>query len=156
MSAGFTPPEMHGEAPPRQRWISYVVLGLALILGIIIALVIHANRQEANAEEKANELAAAFEAAGLEPLDTRVATALFGTDGGIVCATADGSFVDTVGGNGASGPGLRPTDVRLARLEAARAVIEVYCPRNIDEFEAFVDRLNIQEGTTTTDTGSGG
>ena len=51
--------------------------------------------------------------------------------------------------SGARGPCSWPSLFDARRLAGDRLVIEVYCPEQLDDFDAYVDSLNLDENTTT-------
>ena len=45
--------------------------------------------------------------------------------------------------NGASGPGIRPVIADSRVVQGQLLIIKVYCPDELEEFQTFVDSLNL-------------
>ena len=78
---------------------------------------------------------------------------VLGDDGGAVCANPNQALSRaTLYGlltNGSGGPGTRPVIVDNKVLQGQLAIIQVYCPDELEDFQQFVDSL------TTTDSANG-
>ena len=146
--AATTPPDL--PAPREPRWI-YWVVGAAVVVVAVIGLIVY-NTQQNNeeAQQKAEELAQKFEAAGLpvpEDLDALVNT--LGTDGGAVCDDPDAALRKAILydllTNGASFVGRRPVifDRRFVRGELL--ILETYCPDELDAFRDTIDDLKVDD-----------
>ncbi|MFC7876249.1 hypothetical protein [Isoptericola sp. NPDC057391] len=142
-------------APQRHRWIVYTAAGLLLlVLGAIMMIQFagYQDRQDQReAEQKAATLHAAFADIGITAFSEETIARVLGADGGGFC-TDPAALVDATANlgsaNGAAGPGLRPSVLDERRLEGDRLVIETYCPDQLDEFDAYVDSLNLDDSTT--------
>ncbi|MFD6136239.1 hypothetical protein [Isoptericola sp. NPDC056618] len=142
-------------APVRHRWITYTAAAvLILVLGAIMMIQFagYQDRQdEREAEQKAATLHAAFADIGITAFSEETIARVLGSDGGGFC-TDPAALVDATANlgsaNGAAGPGLRPSVLDERRLEGDRLVIETYCPDQLDEFDAYVDSLNLDDTTT--------
>lgn len=141
----------------RRRWPVYTAWGL-LLVGLLAVMIVgfsnrQTNRDMSAADAKAAELVAAFDAAGLEPLDQDVVADVLGSDGGIACTDPEGTLAiaarRTGLENGAAGPGMRASAFPEQLLTAGRLVLETYCPEVVDDYEDFVGSLAVHEGTTT-------
>ena len=98
----------------RERsWIYWVALGLLVVFGLIALLTFSGARETRQASEKADELTAALEEAGLNAPSKEQITRVLGDDGGSLCDDPGGalrqSVVNMQLANGAAGPGMRPT-----------------------------------------------
>jgi len=143
----------HDQPPsPAQNhpvWL-YILLG-AIFAGLAIWGVIayrgHKDTQAANA--KAQELQAAFIAAGLPTYsNTSEVARTLGTDGGAVCDTPKAlakSFLKLQLSNGAAGPGQRPIRVARQTLKGELLIIQTYCPEKLSGFKNFVNNFNYAE-----------
>ncbi|SKC67121.1 hypothetical protein [Krasilnikoviella flava] len=148
-------PEPGTERPDRRRWITYTAAAvLLLVLGAIMMIQFagHQDRQDQReAEQKAATLHAAFADIGITAFTEETIARVLGSDGGGFC-TDPAALVDATAdlgsANGAAGPGLRPSVLDERRLEGDRLVIETYCPDQLDEFDAYVDSLNLDDTTT--------
>lgn len=127
--------------------VVYVVAAALLIGLVVVALLTFSEaRQTAQANDRADELIAVLDEAGVEQLPSRESVVrVLGEDGGSVCqdpahalrqATLHGMLT-----NGATGPGTRPvlTDTRLLRGQLA--IMQVYCPEELDAVQAQLDEL---------------
>ena len=130
----------------RERVILYSVIAvLAAILMVIGVARWHTEKTTRAAEEKADRLTAALEELGARaPSRDQIVRVLDG-DGGPVCADPASSLQRATYlaqlSNGAGGPGTRPVivDSRVAKGELA--IITIYCPDKLSDFEQFIDDL---------------
>ena len=144
-------PHDHSPSPAQKHpvWL-YALLG-AVVTGLAIWGVIayrgHADTQAANA--KAQQLQAAFKAAGLPTYpNTRDVARTLGTDGGAVCDTPQTlakSVLTLQLSNGAAGPGQRPVRVAAQTLKGELLIIKTYCPEKLSRFKNFVNNFNYAE-----------
>lgn len=149
-------PQHEDEPGDPRRWILYTAAALlAVAVGVLMAVLYnnyHAAQDRELAEQRASELHAKFEAIGITAFDEDQIVAVLGADGGGFC-TDPAALVKATANlgstNGATGPGSRPSLVDERRLQGDRFVIEVYCPEQLDDFDAYVDSLNLDENTTT-------
>jgi hypothetical protein len=118
----------------------YWLIGGVLVVLCAIGLVTYSKQKDdQEAQQKAQQLVTKFEAAGLPvPADIDILTRTLGTDGGVVCdnpASALGKalIADQVT-NGASFVGRRPVifDRRFVLGEAL--ILETYCPEELSDF----------------------
>lgn len=132
------------------RVVYWVAVGLLVVLTVIALLAFRTAREQASATQKAEELVATLEAAGVERLPSveRVARVL-GDDGGSVCAEPGDalrrSTLLAMLTNGASGPGVRPVIVESRLFEGQVAVMSVYCPEHLEDVRAFLDDLRTSD-----------
>ncbi|MFF2623261.1 hypothetical protein [Oerskovia jenensis] len=149
-------PQHEDEPGDSRRWILYTAAALlAVAVGLLMAVLYnnyHAAQDRELAEQRAAELHAKFEEIGITAFDEDQIVAVLGADGGGFC-TDPAALVKATANlgstNGATGPGSRPSLVDERRLQGDRFVIEVYCPEQLDDFDAYVDSLNLDENTTT-------
>ena len=131
----------------RERWILYSVIAVLLVALAVIAMAAwRGAKQTREAEQKADRLVAAFGEAGASSVPSRERIVrVLGTDGGPVCADPTGALNRaaylTGLSNGAGGPGARPVIADSKLVHAELAVIAIYCPDKLSEFEEFVDDL---------------
>lgn len=145
----------HEDEPSARRWIVYTAAALiAVAVGVLMAVLYanhHANQDQELAEQRAAELHAKFEAAGITAFDEDQIVAVLGADGGGFCADP-AALVDATSNlgstNGATGPGNRQSLLDERRLEGDKLVIEVYCPDQLPAFEEYVDSLTLDSSTT--------
>ena len=128
------------------RVVYWVAIGVLVVLTLVALLAFRQAREQAAATQKAEELVATLDAAGVERLPSveRVARVL-GDDGGSVCAEPGDalrrSTLLAMLTNGASGPGVRPVIVESRLFEGQVAVMSVYCPEHLEDVRAFLDEL---------------
>jgi hypothetical protein len=130
----------------RTRRTTYIVLGIIFVLLAGTALVAFGSaRTNATAEEKADQLIGALNAAGLRAPQKDQIVRVLGDDGGAVCADPNSALKRaTLYGaltNGAAGPGTRPVIADNKLLTAQLIVITTYCPDQAAEFADFVNGL---------------
>lgn len=140
---------------PRHRSVLYVVVSVVLVVLAVWAVIAFASARETQqADEKANELIQTLEDAGATATPRpEVIARVLGDDGGAVCANPNQALSRaTLHGlltNGTSGPGMRPVLVDNSVFRGQLAIIEVYCPEELEDFQQFVDSLE------TTDSANG-
>ena len=126
----------------RERTIYWIVGGILGVLLIAMLVGWNYDRQNAEADAKAQELIAAFEEAGLRAPDQDQIARTLGDDGGQVCETADSELVQgywklrlMVGGE------FYTRAVRLdGRVrEGLSLVVDVYCPEKRPDIEDFFE-----------------
>jgi hypothetical protein len=124
------------------RRTTYIVIAVVMLALIVVGLVTRPAREAARANERADQLTAALEEAGVAAPSSAQIVNVLGHDGGAICADPNSALkrglLGTEIANGAAGPGQRPviTDDMVVRGEAL--VISIYCPDQLDEFEDFV------------------
>jgi Tfp pilus assembly protein FimT len=130
----------------RGRSITYIVaMILLVVLAVIALLTFRSARETQQSLAKADQLIAAIESAGgTAPSREQIARVL-GDDGGAVCANPNSAlsratFLSQLT-NGTTGPGNRPViaNARIAIGEVA--IIKVYCPDQLAEFQQFINGL---------------
>jgi hypothetical protein len=76
---------------------------------------------------------------------------VLGNDGGPVCADPASALQRAAASgqlsNGAGGPGTRPIIADRRIVEGELAIIAIYCPDQLSEFEEFVDDLRTADLT---------
>ncbi len=130
----------------RSRSVLYIVSMILLVVFAVVALLTFRQARETQQSlAKADQLIATIESAGgTAPSREQIARVL-GDDGGAVCANPNdalsrATFLSQLT-NGAAGPGYRPViaNARIAIGEVA--IIKVYCPDELAEFQQFIDDL---------------
>lgn len=137
----------------RERsWISITVIAVLVVLTVVALLMYLGARQEVKATDKAEELLAAFDDAGIAVSFTPEQVArVLGDDGGATCADPNAALsrATLLAGlsNGAGGPGLRATIVESRLVQGQLLIIQTYCPDEAEEFQEFIDSLNLVDGS---------
>ena len=137
---------------PRERSVLYIAVTVVLVaIAVWAVIAFGASREAEQAEEKADELVQTLEAAGTTTLRPEVIARVLGDDGGAVCANPNQALSrSTLYGmltTGSGNPGERPFITENRFLQGQLAIIEVYCPDELEEFQEFVDSLQTVDGT---------
>jgi hypothetical protein len=133
-------------APETRHRITYIVLGVifVVLLGSALA-VFRSAKSTAEAEEKADQLTAALNEAGLPVPSKDQIVHVLGDDGGAICADPNSALKRAAlydqFTNGAGGPGLRPIIADSTVVQGELLAIKIYCPEELEEFTAFVNDL---------------
>lgn len=130
----------------RERTWIYVVSCVILVAVALWAVVVFSTvRETARAQEKADQLVAALEDAGLGTPDRDQIVRVLGEDGGATCSNPNAALsratLLTLLANGATGPGSRPVIVDSRAVQGQLLIIETYCPDELDEFQQFIEDL---------------
>jgi hypothetical protein len=127
-------------------WICGAI-ALALVIGGFIAY--DAKADSAEARQKASQLSAKLQQAGLPVPDQDILVRTLGDDGGSVCEDPGGALRKAIAhdmiANGASHVGRRPVigDPRL--VQGQRLVMETYCPDELEDFREEFDDLKTDD-----------
>lgn len=137
--------EEHGPGK-RERIILYGVIAVLIVVLMVIAVAMWSTEKTSReAEEKADRLGAALVELGVPEPDQDRIVAVLGNDGGAVCADPASALQRAASlgqlSNGAGGPGTRPIIADRKVVEGQLAIITIYCPEHLSEFEEFVDEL---------------
>ncbi|MGH2990414.1 MAG: hypothetical protein ACRDMA_11225 [Solirubrobacterales bacterium] len=126
----------------RERTIYWLVAGALGVLLVVMLVAWNYDRQNEEADAKAQELIAAYEAAGLRAPDPDQIARTLGDDGGQVCETADSELVQgywklrlAVGGEFYQ----RATRLDPRVREGLSLVVDVYCPEKRPAIEDFFE-----------------
>jgi hypothetical protein len=126
----------------RERTIYWIIAGGFGVLLIVMLVAWNYDRQNEEANAKAQELIAAYEAAGLTAPDQDQIARVLGDDGGQVCETADSDLVQgywklrlMVGGEFYQRATSLPETIR----EGLSLVVDVYCPEKRPDVEDFFE-----------------
>jgi hypothetical protein len=125
------------------RAIYWIVAGAFGVLLIVMLVAWNYDRQNEEANQKALELIAAYEAAGLQPPERPAMVArVLGDDGGAICEGADSELVQgywklrlAVGGEVYQ----RATRLDPRVREGLLLVVGVYCPEKLPDIEEFFE-----------------
>ena len=103
----------------------------------------------AQAQNKANELVTALTEVGARAPDPDEVARVLGDDGGATCEDPNEALSRAVLlsqlTNGASGPGARPVIADSRVVQAQLLIIEIYCPDELEDFQEFVDDLKTDD-----------
>ena len=131
----------------KDRRVTYIVITIALVLLLIICFVFYRSAQSnQQAEEKANQLIAALQKAGVRvvPSQEQIVRVL-GDDGGAICKNPSSALRQALLfsqlTNGAGGPGMRPVIVDSKIFKGELLVIQIYCPDALPQFQQMVEQL---------------
>ena len=138
-----TPPE---PAADGDRWIPWVV-GTVVVALLVIGLITYSgNKDDREAQQKADQLTQAFQKAGLSvPQDQDIITRSLGTDGGNVCANpasalGKATLHDQIS-NGADFVGRRAVIIDKRIVQAEALILQTYCPDKLEDYKDKIDKL---------------
>jgi Tfp pilus assembly protein FimT len=131
----------------KDRRLVYIVITVALVLLLIICFIFYRSAQSSQqAQDKANQLIAALQKAGVRvvPSQEQIVRVL-GDDGGAICKNPNSALRKALLfsqlTNGAGGPGLRPVVVDSRIFKGELLVIQIYCPDELAGFQQTVEQL---------------
>jgi hypothetical protein len=132
-----------------ERRALYIVVAFVVVLLMVGGLIaFRSARSSAEAQQKADQLISELQAMGAPTPRKEAIVRVLGKDGGAVCADPNGALSRATLlaqlANGASGPGSRPVIANSRVVQGELAVIKVYCPDELAEFQKFVDSLNLE------------
>jgi hypothetical protein len=121
------------------RRITYILVGGAVLVLLVVALVAwNSNKETQAAQQKADQLIATLDQAGLPTPSKDQVVRVLGDDGGTVCADPNLALKKAImyglATNGAAGPGLRPIIADNRLVQVGLAVIKTYCPQELPDF----------------------
>ncbi len=123
----------------------YVVVGAVLVVLVVVGLLAYSSQKnDAQAQQKAQELEQKFEAAGLAvPASRDDIVRSLGTDGGAICenpanALGKATLNDALT-NGADFTGRRPVLVDARVVAGEALVLQTYCP---DKVQPYLEKIN--------------
>jgi amino acid transporter len=128
----------------RNRWMYWAIAGVIVVLIIMGLLAYTSHKNNAEAQQKAQQLEQKFKQAGLPvPVSTNDIARSLGSDGGAVCenpATALGkATLNDLMTNGADFVGRRPVLVDRRVVIGEALILQTYCP---DKLKAYQDKVN--------------
>lgn len=129
----------------RERSWIYITAVVLLAIAFVAAVLSFSETRESNrAQEKADELIAAFvEAGAARTPDRDMVVRVFGDDGGAACEDPNAALrratLASMLANGATGPGARPVIADSRAVQGQLLVMEVYCPDELDDFRSYVE-----------------
>ncbi len=131
----------------KDRRLVYIVITVALVLLLIICFIFYRSAQSSQqAQDKANQLIAALQKAGVRvvPSQEQIVRVL-GDDGGAICkdpaSALRKALLFSQLTNGAGGPGIRPVIVDSRIFKGELLVIQIYCPDQLPQFQQMVEKL---------------
>lgn len=136
--------------PHKHRRVTYIVVAAVAVVLVILGLAMY-NRAERNreAEAKADQLIALFQAQDLPVPDRDQIIRTLGDDGGAMCDDPGNALKkairDGLGSNGAAGPGQRPVFIAQRTIEGEKLALSVYCPDQLPAFQTYVDGLDLSD-----------
>jgi Tfp pilus assembly protein FimT len=131
----------------RGRSVVYIVAMVLLVVFAVVALLnFRSARETQQSLAKADQLIAEINAAGGKAPSREQIARVLGDDGGAVCANPNDALSRATFHsqltNGATGPGNRPVIANANVAKGELAIIKVYCPDKLAEFQQFIDDLN--------------
>jgi hypothetical protein len=141
-----TAPETTERTTDPNRTMYWILGGIVVVLCVIGLITYQSGKNNAEAQQKAQQLTAKFRAAGLPvPADTDTLVRALGTDGGAVCdnpASALGKAIlaDQLT-NGASFVGRRPVRIDRRFVLGEALILQTYCPEKAKEYQDQIKDL---------------
>jgi hypothetical protein len=136
--------------PQKERSWIYVttcIILVALVVGGLIAF--RSAKQNQDAQDKADQLIAALQDAGARTPDKDQIVRVLGDDGGATCSNPNDALSQAILlsqlVNGATGPGSRPVIADSRVFKGQLLIIQIYCPEELEDFQAFVDDLKTDD-----------
>lgn len=135
-----------------RRRAVYLIVGAAVLVLIVVGLVAFDHADDSDeASDKADQLIAAFDEAGLTAPDKDRVVKVLGEDGGAMCDdpghALKQAIANQVASGGAAGPGQRPGPMARELIEGEILTIDVYCPAHLPAFLEYVDGLDLHDLT---------
>ena len=136
--------------PQKERswiYITTCIILVALVVGGLIAF--RSAKQNQDAQDKADQLIAALQDAGARTPDKDQIVRVLGDDGGATCSNPNDALSQAILlsqlVNGATGPGSRPVIADSRVFKGQLLIIQIYCPEELEDFQAFVDDLKTDD-----------
>ena len=133
----------------RERVVYIIAAVFVAVLLVVSLLSYHSKESSQAAQQKANQLIAALQAAGATPPTQDQIVRVLGDDGGAVCEDPSGALSKAVllgqMMNGAAGPGMRPVIADSRVVKGELLVIGIYCPDELPRFQEFVNDLKFDD-----------
>jgi hypothetical protein len=146
-----TPAETQSKS--ERSWIfitALVLLGVVTLAGV---LAFNEGVDNAQAQNKANELIDALASTGARTPDVDQVARVLGDDGGATCENPNEalsrSILLSLLTNGATGPGTRPVIADSRVVQGQLLIIEIYCPEELEDFKEFVGDLKTDDVATS-------
>ncbi len=137
------------QSPRERSWIFIVVLVLLAVITLAGVLAFSRGVNDAQAQNKANELVNALTEVGARTPDVDQVARVLGDDGGATCENPNEALSRAVLlsqlTNGATGPGQRPVIADSRVVQGQLLIIEIYCPDELDDFKDFVGDLKTDD-----------
>lgn len=123
-------------------WI-YVVIIVVLVALATVGVIVRRENRSREAHAKAKLLIAALKAQDIKPPSEDEAVALFGTNGGVLCESAETpearALLTLQLAN--AGPGRRAVITDPKFLKAEETILAIYCPRSLPAFKKWADSI---------------
>ena len=137
------------QSPRERSWIFIAVLVLLGVVTLAGVLAFTRGINDAQAQNKANELITALTEVGARTPDVDQVARVLGDDGGATCenpneALSRAALLSQLT-NGATGPGARPVIADSRVVQGQLLIIEIYCPDELDDFKDFVGDLKTDD-----------
>ena len=137
------------QSPRERSWIFIAVLVLLAVITLAGVLAFSRGVNDAQAQNKANELVNALTEVGARTPDVDQVARVLGDDGGATCENPNEALSRAVLlsqlTNGATGPGQRPVIADSRVVQGQLLIIQIYCPDELDDFKDFVGDLKTDD-----------
>jgi len=130
----------------QHRWVYWVAVGLLAVFVLVALVSFHSAKSTREAQDKADQLIAALDAAGARVPSQDQVVRVLGDDGGATCDDPGNalrrSTLYSMLANGAAGPGMRPVIADRRVVRGQLLVIQTYCPEELDNFKDVINDLD--------------
>nr|WP_300045242.1 hypothetical protein [uncultured Nocardioides sp.] len=137
------------QSPRERSWIFITVVVLLAVVTLAGVLAFSRGVNDAQAQNKANELINALTEVGARTPDVDQVARVLGDDGGATCENPNEALSRAVLlsqlTNGATGPGQRPVIADSRVVQGQLLIIQIYCPDELDDFKDFVGDLKTDD-----------
>lgn len=148
---GYDPESQPSPDPhPTRRKVIWAGIGLVVGAALVYSLVVLPDRQkDEEAQAKADQAIAAFEAQGLTPPSKDLLVNLLGIDGGNACENPGSALNEALHrislSNGAAQVGMRPVTVDSDVVQGGLIILDTYCPDKAQEVRDYLDDLEYDD-----------
>jgi Tfp pilus assembly protein FimT len=141
---------VENQSPRERSWIYFTVCVILGVMALWAIFAFSSARETKRAEDKADELIAALQDAGVRTTpDKDQIVRVLGDDGGATCSNPNKALsratLFTLLANGATGPGARPVIADSRAVKGQLLIIQIYCPDELADFQQFVDDLKTDD-----------
>src|SRR5690349_22330176 len=142
--------EYTGEPEHHNRFVYWGAWGLLAVFVVIGLFTFSSASSSRKANDKADQLITALQDQGAQRVPSKdQIVRVLGDDGGALCddpgAALRKATLYSMMANGAAGPGMRPVIADTRVVQGQLAVIQVYCPDELEDFKSYVSDLKYDD-----------
>jgi amino acid transporter len=147
---GYDPEEHPTGDHPTRRKLIYAAVGFVVGAAVVWGLLsLDDTRKDEEAQAKADQVIASFEAQGYNPPEKDLLVNLLGTDGGKVCEDPGSTLNEALHrvhlSNGAAQVGTRPVIADEDVVTGGLLILDVYCPDQAQEVRTYLEDLKYDD-----------